>query len=85
MSVLIVKNNIVRMFLWLIFVSIPSIVLPGYAVYRLKEYLAYRAVNIPPLVYLIVLIAAMFTGYGLTSKKKMDEFMKPKNGEKKSD
>jgi hypothetical protein len=85
MSALIVKNKIVQMFLWLIFVSMPSIVLPGYAIYRLKEYLADRAVYIPHLVYLIVLMFAMSIGYGLTSKKKMDEFLKPKSGEKQSD
>jgi hypothetical protein len=80
-----VKTKTVKLFLWLIFVSMPSIALPGYAVYKLKEYLAHRAVHIPPLAFLIVLIFAMSIGYGLTSKKKIDEFLKPGTGEKQSD
>ena len=76
------KTSAPRIFLWLIFVSAPSILLPAYAVYKGREYLARKAIDIPTEIYLIVLIAAMLAGYWLSSKKLIDELNRRKNENK---
>lgn len=60
----------IRVILWLVFVSAPSILLPAYAVYKARGYFAAALdIEVPQFAYLVVLLAVMVAGYWLSSRK----------------
>jgi hypothetical protein len=60
----------VRAILWIIFVSVPSIILAGYAVYKVNEVLLTKyGISINENVYWLTLLFAMWAALWLSSRR----------------
>jgi hypothetical protein len=66
--------NIKKAMLWIIFISCPSILLAGYAVYKIKEILLVNGISINENIYWLILFFTMWAAMFLSSKRVLKEF-----------
>jgi hypothetical protein len=65
--------SIKKAIVWIIFISCPSIILTGYAVYKIKEVLLINGVPINENIYWLILFFAMWAAMWLSSKRILKE------------
>jgi hypothetical protein len=74
------KKAFRRMMAHVIFISTPSILLPGYFIYKLRPFLIeWKGIEMSDTVYISILFLAMWLGMYLSSNKIMKELFQGKN------
>ena len=71
------KTSMLKVFVWILFVSAPVILLSGYSVYLLRNWLVSSNVySIPEPVYLGVLMLVMWGALWITTGRLLEDLMK---------